>query len=226
MPGRRAARPYRAKGSSIPRLAGVSVVLLLAVGGLAAYLASTRHSQAAAPKRHEHTALSSRVLKVQNVGIVDFGPADDGDSFVGIQDDHPLMLLRHDGRAEFVVIPASALAAPTSGGAGVPAWTDNQMADGSHIFIYTATNQCLSAGLTSAGRNPAAVGLARCNLSLAQRWRPIDASDALGQALAKYANAQTGGCLTAPPTKPGPASLTSCGALRLKNQEIAFWWVA
>ena len=226
MPGRRAARPYRAKGSSIPRLAGVGVVLLLALGGLAAYLASTRHNQAGAPNTHQHTGLSSRVLKVQNVGIVDFGPADDGDSFVGIQDDHPLMLLRQAGRAEFVMIPASALAAPTSGGAGVPAWTDNQMADGSHIFIYTATDRCLSAGLTSAGRNPAAVRLARCNLSLAQRWRPIDASAAQGQAFAKYANAQTGGCLTAPRTKPGPARLTKCGPLRMKNQEIAFWWTA
>jgi hypothetical protein len=221
MPGRRGARPYRAKGSSIPRLAGVGVVLLLAVGGLVAYLASTRHSQAGGPTPHEHTPLSSRVLKVQNVGIVDFGPADDGDSFVGTQDDHPLMLLWQAGRARFVVIPPSALAAPTSGGAGVPAWTDNQMADGSHIFIYTATGLCLSAG-----RNPTAVRLARCDLSPAQRWRPIDGSDALGQAFAKYANAMTGGCLTAPATNAGPARLTQCGPARMPNQEIAFWWVA
>lgn len=222
MPGRRAARPYRAKGSRVPRLAGVGVVLLLAVGGLAAYLASMPHDRAGGPpKGHEHSVLSSQVLKVQNVGIVDFGPADDGDSFVGNQDDHPLMLLWQAGRARFVMIPPSALAAPTSGGAGAPAWTDNQMADGSHIFIYTATGQCLSAG-----PNPVAVILARCDLALAQRWRPIDPSAAEGQAFAKYANAKTGRCLTAPRTKPGPAKLTKCGPPGTKNQEIAFWWIA
>jgi hypothetical protein len=221
MPGRRAARPYRTKGSWVPRLAGVGVVTVLTIGGLVVYLVTTHHQPQAAPRKHGHTVLSSRVLKVQNVGIVDFGPADDGDSFVGSQDDHPLMLVWQAGRARFVAIPASALAAPTSGGAGVPAWTDNQMADGSHIFIFTATGQCLSAG-----RSPAAVRLARCNLSLAQRWRPIDASAAQGQVFAKYANAMTGGCLTAPGTKPGPAWLARCGPPRMKNQEIAFWWIA
>jgi len=221
MPGRRAARPYRAKGSRVPRLAGAGVVFLLAVAGLAAYLASAHHNQAGAPKQHRHTVLSSRVLKVQNVGIVDFGPADDGDSFVGNQDDHPLMLVRQAGSPTFVVIPASALAAPTSGGAGVPVWTDNQMADGSNIFIYTSSGQCLAAG-----RTPGALRVARCDLSLAQRWRPTNPGDALGQAFAEYANAKTGGCLTAPGKKPGPARLTRCGPPGTKNQEIAFWWIA
>src|SRR5258708_33835172 len=90
MPGRRAARPYRAKGSSIPRLAGVGVVLLLALGGLAAYLASARHNHAGAPNTHQHTRLSSRALKGQNVGIVDFRAADGDDSFVAITIDHPI----------------------------------------------------------------------------------------------------------------------------------------
>lgn len=225
MPGRRAARPYRAKGSWVPRLAGVVVVVLLAVGGLVAYVVSGHHNRGG-PPGHDHTVLSSRVLKVQNVGIVDFGPADDGDSFVGSREDHPLMLLWQARRASFVPIPASALAAPTSGGAGVPAWTDNQMADGSHIFIFTATGRCLAAGRRGAGGNATGVSLARCDLSVAQRWRPVDASAAQGQVFSKFKNVLTGTCLTAPQTGPGQATLTKCGPPRMKTQEIAFWWVA
>ena len=215
MPDRRGSRPYRAKGSSVPRLAGMSVVLVLAVGGLAAYLASTHPHQAAAPRRHKQTALASRVLKVQSVGIIDFGPDDDGDDFRYRPDDHALMLQPEAGVISFVAIPAAELSS------GEPNWTDDQMADGSHIFIYAATGQCLSAG-----RNPAVLRLARCNLSIAQRWRPIDASAAQGQAFAKYANAETGRCLSAPRTEPGPARLTRCGPPQMKNQEIAFWWIA
>ena len=221
MAGRRNARPYRTKGSWVPRLAGVGAVTVLALAGLVVYLATTHHQHQATQKRNGRVALSFRVLKAQNVGIVDFGPADDGDAFVGSKEDHPLMLLPQAGRVRFVAIPASGLAAPTSGGAGVPAWRDNQMADGTDIFIYFATGECLSAGQASA-----VVRLAHCDLSPAQRWRPIDAATAQGQATAKYANAKTGLCLTAPPKKPGPARLAKCGPPGQKTQEIAFWWTA
>jgi hypothetical protein len=221
MPGRRSARPYRTKGSWVPRLAGAGAVAVLALAGLVIYLATTHNQHAATPEGNGHTLLSSRVLKAQNVGIVAFGPADDGDSFVGSAEDRPLMLLPQAGQVRFVAIPMSALAAPTSGGAGAPAWTDNQMADGTDIFIYAATGQCLSAGVASAS-----VRLSRCDLSLAQRWRPGDAADALGQSFAKYANAKTGLCLTAPRKQPGPAKLAKCGPPRQKTQEIAFWWTA
>jgi hypothetical protein len=221
MPGRRSARPHRTKGSWVPRLAGVGAVAVLAVAGLVVYVATTHHQHQVPPKRHGHALVSSRVLKIQNVGIVDFGPADDGDSFVGSQEDHPMMLLPRAGRVRFVAIPASGLAAPTSGGAGVPVWTDNQMADGSDIFIYGATGQCLSAG-----QAPALVRLAHCDLAPAQRWRPIDAASALGEVIARYANVKTGLCLTAPRKKPGPARLAKCSSAMQKRQEIAFWWTA
>src|SRR5260221_14511089 len=128
------------------------------------------------------------------------------------------MLRPKAGLVRFVAIPASGLAAPTSGGAGVPAWTDNQMADGSEIFIYTATGECLSTGQASA-----VVRLAHCDLSPAQRWRPIDAATAQGQAIAKYANVTTGLCLTAPRKMPGPASPATCGPPGQNTPEIAFW---
>lgn len=221
MPGRRSARPHRTKGSWVPRLAGAGAVAVLALAGLVVYVATTHHQIQAPPPHHGRIAISARVLKAQNVGIVDFGPADDGDSFVGSQEDHPLMLMPRAGRVSFVTIPKSGLAAPTSGGAGVPAWTDNQMADGSDIFIYAATGECLSAS-----RTPGVVRLAHCDLHPAQRWRPVDAADSLGQSIASYANAKTGLCLTAPPKKPGLARLAKCSRTGQKTQEIAFWWTA
>jgi hypothetical protein len=220
MPGRRSARPYRTKGSWVPRLAGVGAVAVLALAGLVIYLATTHNPHRPTAKRNQRTVVSSRVVKFQNVGIIAFGPADDGDPFVGSREDHPLMLLPQAGQVSFVTIPASALAAPTSGGEGAPAWTDNQMADGSDIFIYTATGQCLTGGV-----GPVSVQLSRCSLSPAQHWRPLDAAVALGQSFAKYANAKTGLCLTAP-REPGPAILAKCGPARQKTQEIAFWWTA
>ncbi|HYS31839.1 MAG TPA: hypothetical protein VEM58_06230 [Streptosporangiaceae bacterium] len=212
MPGPLSARPHRSKGSWIPRLAGVGVVALIAAGGLVGYLLSAHH---VAPRKHRHTVLSSRVLKKETVGIIDFGPDDDHDAFARDADDHPLMLQPGQGRLEFVAIPAAELTA------GVPVWTANQMSDGSDIFIYTATGQCLS------DKHPSDVlRLAHCDLGLSQRWRPLDATTALQQEFAKYANAKTGLCLTAPSKHPGPATLQRCGPPRLKNQEIAFWWNA
>jgi hypothetical protein len=213
MPGPLTARPHRSKGSRVPRLTGVSVVAVIAVGGLVFYLTSTHH--VVQHKHHRHAILSAKVLKKQTVGVIDFGPDDDHDVFLNDKDDHPLMLQPGNGGLNFVAIPVSELRA------GVPAWTANQMSDGSVIFIYTATGQCLSPA-SSGGR----LRLAHCDLGLSQRWRPVDAAAALGQAFAKYANAETGLCLTAPSKHPGRATLQRCGPPGLKTQEIAFWWSA
>jgi len=211
MPGPLSARPHRTKGSWVPRLAGVGVIVVLAAGGLIAYLATADH--AAPPHRHHHAVLSSKVLKVQTVGIIDFGPDDDHDPFAHDADDHPLMLRPTRAGITFEAIPASVLAS------GVPVWTADQMADGSEIFIYTPTGQCLTA-------HHGGLRLSHCDLSLSQRWRPLDEATSLGQTFAKYASAQTGRCLTAPAKDPGLATLADCGPARLKTQEIAFWWNA
>jgi len=184
----------------------VGVVLVLAAGGLAIYLASTHQDRPAAGRQHHGHAghvLSSRVRRVQAVGIIDIGMAS-----------HPLKLLATAGGVSFVRVARSEIRA------GVPVWTDNQMADGTDIFIYTATGQCLSAG-----HDPAEVRLAHCDLTLDQRWRPVDAGTLAGQPFAEYANAQTGDCLTAP-GGPGTATLVACGRPRLLTQELAFWWNA
>jgi|GEM_PF-792436 len=221
MPGSSSIRPHRAKGSWIPRLAGVGVVVVLTAGGVGFYL-SSQHP-APAPARKQHAALSSKVVKAQTVGIVDFGPDDDKDAFNHDPDDHPLMLRPTSAGLDFVVISTFELAS------GTPLWTANQMADGSEIFIYTPTGRCLAAA-----RGSRSVTLTRCNLGLSQRWRPLHATVTLGQAIAAYANELTGDCLTAPPppasdhgpASPGPATMAACGPARDKTQEIAFWWSA
>jgi hypothetical protein len=216
MPGRPTARPHRSQGSWIPRLTGIGVVGVLAIGGLVAYLASAHH---VAPHRHHHhhrrAVLSSKVIKKETVGIIDFGPDNDHDVFRGDKDDHPLMLQPGKGGLEFVKIPVAELTA------GMPVWTADHMSDGSDIFIYTATGQCLSASAHNA-----TIVLAHCDLGLSQRWRPVDVAAALGQAYAKYASALNGLCLTAPDARPGPAALRTCGSAKRKAQQIAFWWNA
>ena len=221
MPGPHRARPRRARGSWIPRLAGVAVVAVLAIGGLVAYLVTTSQSPAHRGVRagHRHSVLSSRVVKAEAAGIIDFGPVNDGDQFITDDDDHPLSLQPSRSGPVFVAIPHSEIRA------GVPVWTVDQMADGSDIFVYSATGQCLTAAPGASG-SPGRLSLAHCNLSLSQRWQAQDSQLALGQAYARYASRRTGRCLTAPAGHPGPATLQVCGNPIPKTQQIAFWWNA
>jgi len=183
----------------------MAVILLLAAGGLAFYLASTRQDEPVAQQQHGHDGkpLSSRVKKAQSVGIIDVGVVR-----------HPLKLLPTNRGVSWVAIARSEIRA------GVPTWTENQMADGTDVFIYTATGQCLSAG-----RDLVMVRLAHCDLTLDQRWRPIRPGMVHHQAFVEYASAKTGRCLTAP-DEPGLATLTACGKPELPTQEITFWWNA
>ena len=221
MPGPHRARPRRARGSWIPRLAGVAVVAVLAIGGLVAYLVTANQSPSHQGNQagHRHTVLSSRVVKAEAAGIIDFGPANDGDQFITDHDDHPLSLQPSRSGPVFVEIPHSEIRA------GVPVWTVDQMVGGSDIFVYSATGQCLTAERGAAG-SVGRLGLAHCNLGLSQRWQPQDSQVALGQAYAQYANRQTGRCLTAPAGHGGPATLRVCGNPIPKTQQIAFWWNA
>jgi hypothetical protein len=218
MPGH-ATSPHRTKGSWTPRLAGIGVIVVLGGGVLAVYLA-TAHGQApSAPDHHKSAPLSSRVASVQTVGIVDFGPYDDGDPWQNDPDDHPLMLLKHGSAIDFVRIPPSQIVS------GTPEWTADQLTDGGDIFIYVPTGQCLTAA--SGGR----LSLSHCDLTANQRWREASSEVVLTEPIAQYASVAAGGCLTAP-AREGPARLTACASprsphsKRFKTQEIAFWWSA
>jgi len=217
MPGQFATPPHRTKGSWTPRIAGFGAVVVLAGGGLAFYLSSA-HSQAPAGPRHpaRHAPLAVKVSSVATVGLIDFGPYDDGDAWQNDSDDRPMMLLSSGAGIGFARVPGSQIAS------GTPEWTADQMTDGGDIFIYVPTNQCLTAtagdGLT----------LSHCDLALNQRWRPVNSQVVLTEPIVQYSNVQAGGCLTAG-RGPGPARLTTCarpGSARFKTQEVAFWWSA
>jgi hypothetical protein len=187
----------------------MGAIVLLAGGGLAVYLGSQHRARS----DHDVAALSAKVLKVQTIGLIDYGPDDDGDQSAHDADDHPLMLRLTSAGLAFVPIPKSELLA------GVPLWTADQMADGRDIFIYIPTGRCLTAV-----RNDTRLELTHCNLGLSQRWRPVHPATVARQPFAQFATA-AGKCLSAG-RHAGPARLAPCGPARTKPQEIAFWWSA
>jgi hypothetical protein len=213
MPGRYAASPHRAKGSWTPRLAGVAVVVVVAGGALAFYLGTAHGKQAPVVAHNPRPGVAVKVVSVQTVGLVDFGPYDDKDAWQNDADDHPLALLLKGTAVDFVRVPTSEI------NSGTPEWTADQTSDGGDIFIYVPTGQCLTA--TAAGT----LRLAHCDLGDSQRWRPLHSEVVLGEPIAQYANVATSTCLTAG-RGPGKARLISCGPARTKSQEIAFWWSA
>ncbi len=188
-------------------------MVVVAGGALAFYLGTAHGKQAPVVTQHRHPVGSVKVVSVQTVGLIDFGPYDDNDTWQNDADDHPLALLLRGTSVDFVRVPSSEI------NSGTPEWTADQTSDGGDIFIYVPTGQCLTA--TAAG----ALRLAHCDLGKAQRWRPLHSMVALSEPIAQYANVATDTCLTAG-RGPGKAALTSCGPARTKSQEIAFWWSA
>jgi len=214
MPGPRTTPSHRAKGSWTPRLVGVAVVVVLAGGVLAIYLATSgQQSPPPTSKPTHHSGPALKVVKVQTIGVIDFGPDDNGDPSPGHLSGHPLMLLPHDHEIDFVPIPKADVIS------GNAVWTANQMSDNSEIFIYVPNGKCL------AGTPGGQLKLKHCNLSPDQRWLPVHQMIMQGQTIAQYKNAKTGGCLTAP-EQPGRATTTACGPAHSKTQEIALWWSA
>ncbi len=215
--------------------------MLLAVGGLSAYLAfgqpASGHPSASnggagqnangtpgSGQRQTPTPTPAvKVVSATTTGLVDFGPYDDKDNSAKDGDDHPLMLRVAGGGLAFVPIPAADLVS------GVPLWTADQMSDGSYVFIYVPTGRCLTAPQatgtgTSSGQS--APGLARCDLGPGQRWWPVHTTTASGQTFSQFADDGHRDCLTA--GQPGtPAALTACAPARSKAalpQEMAFFW--
>src|ERR1700722_1660864 len=106
MPGPHAVSPLRAKGSWTPRLTGIAAVVVEAVGALALYL-STAHTASQAPvaRHHHQPQLSVKVAQVQTVGVINFGPDDNGRPWQGNTGDHPLMLMPAGKGLDFFAIP-------------------------------------------------------------------------------------------------------------------------
>jgi hypothetical protein len=208
MPGQRHTAGTRARGSWLPRLAGIGVVVVLAAGGVTGYLVALR------PATHHHQApLPTKVQSFQSVGLVA------ADALAGSSSGQLLELLGPGGSPQFSPL------APAQQQAGSPQWTADLMEGNSYIFIFLSTGDCLTAG-GSPGQPE--LTLQHCNLSAAQRWRRTRATaESQGHDFYQYASLSDGNCLTEAGELSGQvygAALESCLAPAPPDQLIAFWW--
>jgi hypothetical protein len=205
MPGQRIAVGRRARGSRLSRLTGISVILVLAAGGVTAYLITVHPIGG-----HPASPLPTRVVSNQTIGLV-ARDAQPGSS--------QLLQLRGPGG-----VPQFSIVTPAEEQIGSGQWTADQMGDGNYIFIFVPAGTCL----TAAGRT--GLALRHCDLQPDQRWRRKGpASLTEGHDFYQYANLGTGSCVTETGELPGSvwgASLSGCSARAPTNQLIAFWWAS
>lgn len=192
----------RTRGSWTPRLAGIGAAVLVASGGVVAYLIT---SPAHAARRIEQ--LPTKVASVQTVGIV-------------AQQRGQARLLRPAGGG----LRWAALPPGDNEDQGNPQWTADTMAGGTMVFIYVPSGQCLASVKHKHGGPK--VALRRCDLGAAQRWQLRGGAQASQRASGQYRNLASGRCLTLGGTgQPGsPAVLTPCTSTA--SQLISFWWGA
>jgi len=207
MPGERHSASPRSRGSWLARLAGISVVILLAAGGVAFYLVEL-HPAAARPA----TSLPTQVLSRQTVGLIAQGTeAASGGQL--------LQLLGPQGTLQFSPV------AQAQEQVGSPQWTANLMAGNSYIFIFLPSGNCLAA--TGPAREPK-LALKHCDLTAAQRWRRArQAVVSQGHDFYQYANLGDGACLTEAAGQSGQvygARLETCSPSAPADQLIAFFW--
>jgi hypothetical protein len=206
MPGQRRTTGSRARGSWLPRLAGLGAVVLLAGAGVTAYLIVHPAAHGAAP-------LSPRVIGYQTVGLVVAA------SEPGSSTDQLLQLVSTRGTPTF-----SALGQAQAAQSSAPQWTADLMAGGSYIFIYLPTGQCLSAAATASKPR---LALRHCDLDARQRWRRTQVA-VVSQAhdFYQYANLGDRSCVTQTGLLQGQifgASLATCASSGPADQLIAFW---
>jgi hypothetical protein len=210
MPGQRHTANPRTRGSWLPRLAGLGVIVVLAAGGVTGYLVAFQPSQ---PKRP--APLPSRVTSTLTVGLVARPGAGSAPAGTLVQ------LVSPQRQPSFTPVGLSQQQQ------GHPEWIADVMSGGSYIFIYLPTSQCL----TAAG--PAAhpqLTLQHCDLSLRQRWSRLgngvltDAHD-----FYQFSNLAAGKCITEGSGSAAlglPASLAACDPAKPGSQLIAFWWTS
>ena len=203
MPGQRMAVGRRARGSRLSRLMGISLILVLAAGGVTAYLVTVNPLGG-----HPSPPLSTKVISNQTIGLVAQNVLPGSDK---------LLQLRGKGG-----VPQFSVVTPAEEETGAGQWTADQMGDGSYIFIFVPSGTCL----TAAGK--ATPALRHCDLQPDQRWRRAgQAVLAQGHDFYRYANLSTGNCLTETFVLPGPswkARLEPCSPQTQTNQLVAFWW--
>ena len=190
-------------------LAGIAAILLLAGGGATAYVLAF-HQPAA---RHARP-LPSRAISVQSVGLVVTSGA------AGTTGGKLLQLVNsHASSPEFSPLTAAQTAV------GSPQWTADLMGGNTYIFIFLASDRCLTA--VGPSSRPA-LAFQHCNLSTQQRWHRVNSTVvAAGHDYYQYANSGDGRCLTmAGPQSDGDygTALAPCAQPQPPSQLIAFWW--
>jgi hypothetical protein len=206
MPGQGRTVGRRARGSWLPRLAGIGLIVVLVAGAVTGYLLTVHPFGAPA------ATLPTRVVSDQTVGLVA------ADSQPGSAD-ALVQLLERQGTPEFTSVSQ----AEAQSGSGQ--WTADLMAGNSYIFIFLPSNKCL--GATGTAEHPRLV-LQHCDLRSNQRWRRRGPGTlAQGHTFYPYANMADGACLTEGSELSGPAraaGLAACSAAAASDQVRAFWW--
>jgi hypothetical protein len=210
MPGQRRSPRARANGSWLPRLAGLSAVVVLAAGAVTGYLIAF-HPGAA----HHPPPLPTQVVSDQTVGLVV------GHTKPGSAAGQLLQLVSSHGTPVFSPVSPAELVQ------GSPEWTADLMTGDTYIFIYLPTGQCLAATGPASRRT---LALAHCDLNANQRWRRTQqAVTSEAHAFFQYANFADADCLTQRGELSGTvfgAALATCSPTAPASQLVAFWWSA
>jgi hypothetical protein len=208
MPGQRRTGGGRARGSTLARLAGIGLVVMLAAAGVIAYLVTLQPRGAGSG-----ATLSTRVVSYQTVGLLaeDAQPRSSGQL---------LELVSKQGKPQFSPVSQDELQSGTGN------WTADLMVGGSYIFIFLGSDDCLA--VTDSEGQPR-LALQHCDLQANQRWRRVGTGTlAQGHNFYAYANAADRSCITEGSELPGQvsaASLSACSKAAT-NQVLAFWWSA
>ncbi len=210
MPGQRHTARPRTRGSRLPRLAGLGVIVVLAAAGAAAYVAGFHP---AADKRP--APLPTRVASTLTVGLV----AEPSTAAGSASDIVQLLSPQRQ--------PAFARVGISQQQQGQPEWIADVMTDGGYIFIYLPTSQCLAA---TGPRARPRLTVERCDLSPAQRWHRLGTGVLVaGHDFYQFANLADGKCITQGSGSAAlglPAGLAACDSARPTRQLLAFWWTA
>ncbi len=190
-------------------LAGIVVALLLAGGAATVYVLAFHQ-----PTVPHASPLPSRAVSVESVGLVVSSGA------AGTGGGKPLQLISRRALApQFSPLGAAQLAA------GSPQWTADLMGNSTYIFIFLASDTCLTS--TGTATNPA-LALQHCNLSAQQRWRRLSPAVIVGgHDYYQYASSSDGKCLTMTARLADGdygTGLAACGASQPASQLISFWW--
>lgn len=204
MPGQRSTVGRRARGSWLARLAGIGLIVVLAAGGVTAYLITLHPFGGGSGK-----ALPTRVVSYQIVGLL----AENSQKTASNQ---LVELLSRHGSPRFSPV------SQTGQQASYGQWTADLMVGNSYIFILVGTDDCL--GVTGSADH-ARVVLQHCDLQANQRWRRVgQRTVAGGRSFYAYANTADGSCLTEGSELPGPvwaAGLSACSPTAA-SQLLAF----